>query len=95
VASGINNAARELGGVFGIAILASVFSSTGSYISPAAFAAGVRAAVFVGAGVVAAGAVAAALAPGRRPLKIDEEDGVLEPLPKLAEDRVPLPVPVA
>src|SRR5919201_1355059 len=35
-ASGANNAIRELGGVFGVAVLASVFSSYGGYGSPAA-----------------------------------------------------------
>ncbi len=49
VASGTNNAIRELGGVFGIAVLASVFSAHGSYFAPAAFAAGVKAATWVGA----------------------------------------------
>ena len=32
-ASGANNAIRELGGVFGVAVLASVFSANGSYVS--------------------------------------------------------------
>src|SRR5262249_39114968 len=36
-ASGANNAIRELGGVFGVAVLASVFSANGSYASPTAF----------------------------------------------------------
>ena len=33
-ASGATNAIRELGGVLGIAVLATVFTSHGSYISP-------------------------------------------------------------
>jgi nitrate/nitrite transporter NarK len=66
IASGANNAIRELGGVFGIAVLASVFSATGSYASPAAFAHGIDAAVWVGAAVVAAAAVAAVVIPHRR-----------------------------
>jgi EmrB/QacA subfamily drug resistance transporter len=33
-ASGVTNAVRELGGVFGVAVLSSVFSSSGSYASP-------------------------------------------------------------
>ncbi len=65
VASGANNAVRELGGVIGIAILASVFASRGSYASPAAFVAGTRPAILIGAMIVAGGAVAAALTRGR------------------------------
>ena len=65
IASGANNAIRELGGVFGIAVLASVFSSVGSYVSPAAFAHGLDAAVWVGAGNVAAAAAAAVVIPRR------------------------------
>ena len=34
-ASGATNAIREVGGVLGIAVLASVFSAHGSYASPA------------------------------------------------------------
>jgi EmrB/QacA subfamily drug resistance transporter len=65
-ASGANNALRELGGVFGVAILASVFSSYGSYASPQAFADGLVPAVWVGAAVVGVGALVALLVPGRR-----------------------------
>jgi len=66
IASGTNNAIRELGGVFGIAVLASVFSASGSYASPASFAHGIDAAVWVGAAVVAAAAAAAVVIPRRR-----------------------------
>jgi MFS family permease len=65
VASGANNAVRELGGVIGIAILASVFASQGSYASGATFVSGTRPAILIGALVVAGGAVAAALTRGR------------------------------
>ncbi len=58
-ASGANNAIRELGGVFGVAVLASVFSAVGGYESGAAFVDGMSAAVYIGAAVVALGAVAA------------------------------------
>jgi len=58
-ASGANNAIRELGGVFGVAVLASVFSSYGGYRTPETFVNGMNAAVAIGAGVVALGAVAA------------------------------------
>jgi EmrB/QacA subfamily drug resistance transporter len=66
VASGATNAVRELGGVFGIAVLSAVFSARGGYASPADFVSGVRPAVLVGAVVVAAGAAAMALVPRRR-----------------------------
>ena len=66
-ASGAANAIRELGGVMGVAVLASVFSASGSYASPQAFVDGVSAALPVGAGVLAAGALVALLVPGRRP----------------------------
>ena len=58
-ASGANNAIRELGGVFGVAVLASVFSSVGGYQTATSFTDGMTAAVYVGAAVVALGAVAA------------------------------------
>ncbi len=66
VASGVNNAIRELGGVLGVAVLASVFAGAGSYASGRAFVEGLAPAVYVGAAVVAVAAVAAALIPGRR-----------------------------
>jgi MFS family permease len=64
-ASGANNAIRELGGVFGVAVLAAVFSHVGGYRSAQAFSNGMNAAVLIGAGVVALGAVAAFAMPGR------------------------------
>jgi EmrB/QacA subfamily drug resistance transporter len=65
-ASGANNAIREVGGVFGVAVLASIFTSAGGYESTQAFTDGLTAAVWVGAAVVAVGALAALLIPGRR-----------------------------
>ncbi|MBA2512744.1 MAG: MFS transporter [Solirubrobacterales bacterium] len=64
-ASGATNAVRELGGVMGVAVLASVFASNGSYASPVAFTDGMVAALPVGAVVLAVGALAALLVPGR------------------------------
>jgi MFS family permease len=60
-ASGANNAIRELGGVFGVAVLASIFAQYGAYSSPARFVSGVEPTIWVGAAVFAAGAVVAAL----------------------------------
>jgi MFS family permease len=64
-ASGANNAIRELGGVFGVAVLASVFTANGSYATPQAFVDGMIPALQLGAGVVAVGAVAALAIRGR------------------------------
>jgi EmrB/QacA subfamily drug resistance transporter len=58
-ASGAQNAIRELGGVFGVAVLASVFSSYGGYRTSETFVNGMNAALWIGASVVALGAVAA------------------------------------
>jgi EmrB/QacA subfamily drug resistance transporter len=58
-ASGAQNAIRELGGVFGVAVLASVWSQYGSYSSGQAFVDGMVPAIAIGAAVVALGAVAA------------------------------------
>jgi EmrB/QacA subfamily drug resistance transporter len=55
-ASGANNAIREIGGVLGVAVLASVFTGSGGYSSPHAFVAGLRPAMWVGVAVLAAGA---------------------------------------
>ena len=65
-ASGVNNAIRELGGVFGVAVLASVFAHYGGYQSGTAFVNGMTPAVWVGAVVVAFGSIAA-FAIKRRP----------------------------
>jgi EmrB/QacA subfamily drug resistance transporter len=65
-ASGANNAIRELGGVFGVAILASLFSHYGGYGTGSSFVNGMTPAVYVGAAVVALGAVAS-FAIKRRP----------------------------
>jgi EmrB/QacA subfamily drug resistance transporter len=64
-ASGANNAIRELGGVFGVAVLASVFAANGSYATGQAFVDGLIPAMRVGAAVVALGAVAALALRGR------------------------------
>src|SRR5258706_4915877 len=59
-ASGANNAIRELGGVFGVAVLASIFAHYGGYgRGPGAgqqFVNGLTPALWVGAAVVAGGA---------------------------------------
>ena len=62
-ASGATNAIRELGGVLGIAVLATVFTSHGSYATPQAYVSGLVPAMWVGAAVLAAGALIAAVFP--------------------------------
>jgi len=66
IASGANNAIRELGGVFGIAVLGAVFAARGGYASGTAFVAGLAPAVWVGAAAVAAASAAALLLPRLR-----------------------------
>ena len=80
-ASGATNAIRELGGVFGVAVLASVFAHAGGYRTADTFTHGTSTAVWIGGGVVALGAVAAALI--RRPALVVET--VQEEEPALAE----------
>ena len=65
-ASGAANAIRELGGVLGVAVLASVFTAHGSYASPASYVEGMTAAIPIGAVVLGLGALAAAFIPARR-----------------------------
>src|SRR2546421_222178 len=74
-ASGANNAVRELGGVFGVAVLAAVFSAYGGYGAGEPFVARMNPAVWVGAGVVALGSLAA-FAIGKRPRAQEQQ---LEP----------------
>src|SRR5437763_1102150 len=58
-ASGANNAIRELGGVFGVAVLAAVFTTSGGYHSGQQFVDGMDPAVMIGDILVAVGAIAA------------------------------------
>jgi EmrB/QacA subfamily drug resistance transporter len=77
-ASGANAAIRELGGVFGVAVLASVFSRHGSYESATSFTDGLVPAVWIGALVVALGSVAAFAIRRSRPAEAAEADVALE-----------------
>ncbi|HEY1714319.1 MAG TPA: DHA2 family efflux MFS transporter permease subunit [Solirubrobacteraceae bacterium] len=58
---------RQLGGVFGLAIAAAVFTGAGSYLSPAAFSDGFVPALTVSAALSAGGALVAALLPRHTP----------------------------
>jgi EmrB/QacA subfamily drug resistance transporter len=73
VAAGTNNALREVGGVFGVAILAAVFAGTGDYSSPARFISGFKAAEIVAAAVSVAGIVAAVLAPSKKAVAASQD----------------------
>ncbi len=62
-ASGANNAIREVGGVLGVAVLASVFAREGGYASAVTFVDGMVPALWIGAAVVALGSVVALAIP--------------------------------
>jgi MFS family permease len=66
VASGANSAIRQLGGVFGVAVLAAVFAHRGSYATPEQFTHGFTAALWVGVALSGLGLIAALAAPRRR-----------------------------
>ncbi len=78
-ASGATNAIRELGGVMGVAVLASVFSANGSFASPQAFSDGVVSALPIAAVVLAAGALIALFVPGIRTTRTSTPPVAAEP----------------
>ncbi|GAB0105048.1 MFS transporter [Nocardia sp. JMUB6875] len=61
IASGTNSAIREIGGVFGIAVLATVFNHPGVYDSPRVFIDHFSRSVWLGAAFAVLGVLAAAL----------------------------------
>ncbi len=65
-ASGTNNAIREVGGVLGVAVLASLFAHYGGYGTPQTFHDGLVPAIWVGAVVVGVGSLVALLIPRKR-----------------------------
>ena len=73
-ASGANNAIRELGGVFGVAVLASVFAHYGGYGTGTTFVDGLTPALYVGAAIVALGSlIALGVSRGRR-LEVEPQE---------------------
>jgi EmrB/QacA subfamily drug resistance transporter len=64
-ASGATNAIREIGGVMGVAVLASLFAANGGYESPQAFTDGLTGALPIAVVVLAVGAALALLTPRR------------------------------
>jgi len=76
VASGTNNAVREVGGVFGIAVLASVFAAAGGYANAVDFTNGLHTALLVGAAATGVGALGSFLVPRRRgAAEVETADG--------------------
>jgi nitrate/nitrite transporter NarK len=85
-ASGATNAIRELGGVLGVAVLASVFTANGGYESPQAYVHGMTAALPIGAAVLGLGALTALFIPGKaRTAAADAEAGEVAPSAALAD----------
>ncbi|MEU1277596.1 MFS transporter [Streptomyces sp. NPDC005805] len=66
IASGANNALREVGGALGVAVMGAVFAARGGYETPQTFSDGTVPALWTGAAVVAVAALVALLIPGRR-----------------------------
>jgi len=79
VAAGANNALRELGGVFGVALMAAAFAANGSYASPASFIDGFKPAMWVAALVPVVGILAAALSPPKSAIPHPAPRVVAEP----------------
>jgi EmrB/QacA subfamily drug resistance transporter len=88
IASGTNNALRELGGVFGVAALSTVFNRPGVYSSSAAFATGFRSALWVAVAFSALGGLLTRFVSSRRGGA--EQATELEPRPlRIEPDREP------
>jgi EmrB/QacA subfamily drug resistance transporter len=77
-AAGVNSMMRQLGGVFGIAILVAVFAGAGGYASAQAFSDGFAPAIAVSAGLSLLGSLVATVLPGRR-----VAPAAIEPTPAL------------
>ncbi|MFF7891293.1 MFS transporter [Streptomyces sp. NPDC007907] len=81
IASGANNALREVGGALGIAVMASIFAAQGGYETGQTFVDGMRPALVTGSAVVAVAGIAALLIPTRR--RTEEQSAPAEPAPVL------------
>jgi EmrB/QacA subfamily drug resistance transporter len=86
IASGVNNALREVGGALGVALLASVFAAQGGYETPQRFVDGLVPATWVGVAALIAAAGVILMAPGR---SAKDTAAPSAPAPE------PVPVPVA
>ncbi|MGI8413156.1 MAG: MFS transporter [Solirubrobacteraceae bacterium] len=70
-AAGANSMMRELGGVFGIAVVVATFAGAGGYASAQMFTDGFGPAIGVAAGLSAAGALTSLALPGRRRVAVN------------------------
>ncbi|MFJ9713223.1 DHA2 family efflux MFS transporter permease subunit [Streptomyces sp. NPDC101234] len=78
IASGANNAIREVGGAIGVASLAAVFSAQGGYGSAKSYVDGLVPALWVGAAAVALAAILGFLMPRRSKIAdVASEDAML------------------
>ena len=83
-ASGANNSIREVGGVLGVAVMASIFVRYGGYESPETFSDGIVPALWVGAAVLAAGSLVSLLIPRKsRAVPVSEHEHEPELVPQL------------
>jgi EmrB/QacA subfamily drug resistance transporter len=94
IASGANNALREVGGALGIAVLGAVFAAQGGYESSEAFTDGTVPALWIGAGAVAVAALVALMIPGRRAAAPTDEQGASSdsPAPRGSDELEPVTV---
>ncbi|WP_333732087.1 MFS transporter [Streptomyces sp. IBSBF 3010] len=91
IASGANNALREVGGALGVAVLTTVFASQGGLESAQSFTDGTVPAVWIGSGVVALAALVALMIPGRRAAGEQEAAVETAETPARAEEQVSVP----
>ncbi|WP_190086754.1 DHA2 family efflux MFS transporter permease subunit [Streptomyces longisporoflavus] len=91
IASGVNNALRQLGGVLGVALMGAVFAAQGGYGSPREFTDGLVPALWIGAGVLAVAcaltlAVPRRLAPVTAPAAAPPDEAGLRVVRRLFEE---------
>lgn len=84
VASGVNGSIRELGGVLGVALAATVFAHTGRYATLSTFTTGFTDATWACAPVAGLGVVAALFTGPRRPTVHTPTGELPEPVERLA-----------
>ncbi|MEU0179518.1 MFS transporter [Streptomyces massasporeus] len=84
IASGANNALREVGGALGIAVMASIFAAQGGYETGQTFVDGMRPALVTGSAVVALAGIAALLIPTRRRTERQEDPAEQVPVLEMA-----------